>query len=98
VAQEKRTKSKGVQVISKPAPAEDIAVQRTSSGIESNGLGRLLTINEVADLLGVPVATIYRWRHVGDGPPGYRIGRHVRFRRVDVEAWIESRADARTAR
>jgi excisionase family DNA binding protein len=54
-----------------------------------------MTLNEVSDLLGIPVATLYRWRHRGEGPPGYRIGRHVRFRRAAVEAWIESRADAR---
>ena len=57
--------------------------------------GRLMTLNEVSDLLGIPVATLYRWRHRGEGPPGYRIGRHVRFRRAAVEAWIESRADVR---
>ena len=85
-------------MISNTAPAQKIEIQRPSSATENNGLGRLLTISEVADLLGVPIATIYRWRHVGDGPPGYRIGRHVRYRRDDIEAWIESRADARTAR
>jgi len=85
-------------MISKTAPAQETDAHRRASATETNGSGRLLTINEVADLLGIPVATIYRWRHIGDGPPGYRIGRHVRFRRAEVEAWIESRADDRTAR
>ena len=85
-------------MISKTAHAKEFGVPQPLSAIEGNDTGRLLTINEVADLLGVPVATIYRWRHVGDGPPGYRIGRHVRYRRLDVETWLESRADARTAR
>ena len=58
--------------------------------------GRLMTLNEVSDLLGVPVATLYRWRHRGEGPPGYRIGRHVRYRRATIEEWIEARADARS--
>jgi hypothetical protein len=28
----------------------------------------------------VPVATLYGWRHRGEGPAAYRIGRHVRYR------------------
>ena len=83
-------------MITKTAHTQEVAVPPPV--VRTDGLGRLLTINEVAELLGVPVATIYRWRHVGDGPPGYRIGRHVRYRRADVETWIESRADARSAR
>jgi excisionase family DNA binding protein len=39
-----------------------------------------LTIPQLADVLQVPVATIYRWRHLGEGPRGIRVsGRHVRF-------------------
>jgi hypothetical protein len=26
-------------------------------------------------------------------PPGYRVGRHVRYRRTAVEAWLETQAD-----
>lgn len=74
----------------------DPDVADSPSVIATEDPGRLMTLNEVSDLLGIPVATLYRWRHRGEGPPGYRIGRHVRFRRAAVEAWIESRADART--
>lgn len=56
----------------------------------------LMTLTEVSALLGVPVATLYRWRHHGEGPIGYRIGRHVRYRRSVVEAWIETQADHRS--
>jgi len=56
-----------------------------------------MTLAEVAELLGVPVGTLYGWRHRGEGPPGYRIGRHVRYRRAGVEAWIEDQADTRRA-
>jgi excisionase family DNA binding protein len=54
-----------------------------------------MTLLEVSQLLGVPVATLYRWRYRGEGPAGYRIGRHVRYRRAAVEAWIETQADQR---
>jgi excisionase family DNA binding protein len=58
---------------------------------------RLMTLPEVSELLGIPVATLYRWRHRGEGPRGYRIGRHVRYRRSAVDAWIETQADYRIA-
>jgi excisionase family DNA binding protein len=59
------------------------------------GSERLMTLLEVSQLLGVPVATLYRWRHCGEGPSDYRIGRHVRYRRAAVEAWIEAQVDQR---
>lgn len=49
----------------------------------------LLTLQEVSDILRVPVATLRYWRHVGTGPKSFRIGQHVRFRRADVNAWVE---------
>jgi excisionase family DNA binding protein len=55
---------------------------------------RLLSPDEVAVFLGVPLRTIYRWRSRGDGPRGYRIGRHVRYRARDVEHWLEWHRDA----
>jgi excisionase family DNA binding protein len=59
------------------------------------GSDRLMSMAEVSDLLGIPVSTLYGWRHRGEGPAGYRIGRHVRYRRAAVEAWIETQADHR---
>ncbi len=50
---------------------------------------RLLTVEDLADYLGVPVATLYQWRYRREGPPGFRVGRYIRYRPTDVEAWIE---------
>jgi excisionase family DNA binding protein len=52
---------------------------------------QLLTVEDLADYLGVPVATIYAWRYRRQGPPGFRVGRHLRFRWSDVERWISDR-------
>lgn len=52
-------------------------------------LDRLLTVNDLAEYLGVPVATIYTWRYRRQGPPGFRVGKHLRFRWTDIEEWIE---------
>ena len=54
-------------------------------------LDRLLTIRELAVYLDVPVKTLYAWRYQGEGPIGFRIGEHVRYRWGDVEAWIQQR-------
>jgi excisionase family DNA binding protein len=56
---------------------------------------RLMTLPELSEMLGVPIETLYGWRHRGDGPVGYRIGRHVRYRRAAVEEWLETQADRR---
>lgn len=60
---------------------------------------KLWSLQEVADYLQVPVATVYRWRHLrdGSGPPGFKVGRHVRYKASDVEAWLEEQSDRRTA-
>lgn len=53
----------------------------------------LWTIHDLAAYLNVPKATIYRWRTDGHGPPGFMVGRALRFRPADVEAWLAERAD-----
>jgi excisionase family DNA binding protein len=56
-------------------------------------VAELLTPQEVAEELAVPVSTIYRWNYTRTGPPPCRVGKHVRYRREDVDRWIESRVD-----
>jgi excisionase family DNA binding protein len=49
---------------------------------------QLMTVQELAQYLRVPVATIYAWRYRRVGPLGFRVGKHLRYRRPDVEEWI----------
>lgn len=57
---------------------------------------RLLTVDDVADYLGVPRATLYAWRYQNAGPPALRVGRHLRYRRADLDAWVQTQlSDAR---
>lgn len=51
---------------------------------------RLLTADEVAELLAIPRSSVYEYarRRVGQ-LPSISIGRHRRFIRRDVEAWID---------
>jgi excisionase family DNA binding protein len=52
----------------------------------------MMSPQELADFLNLPLATIYRWRHLGEGPRASKLGRHVRYRRADVEAWLDARS------
>lgn len=54
----------------------------------------LASAEEVAEYLGVPVATLYQWRHRGVGPSGARVGRHLRYRWDVVERWFDDQAKA----
>jgi excisionase family DNA binding protein len=56
---------------------------------------KLMSLTDVSEVLGIPIQTLYCWRSKGGGPAGYRVGRHVRYRREAVEAWLERRADER---
>ncbi len=53
---------------------------------------KLLTIQQVADLLHVPVSWVYgrtRRRSIGR-LPGIRLGKYWRFREEEIRAWVES--------
>jgi len=57
---------------------------------------RLWTVEDVAAFLGVPVKTIYDWRTRDYGPKGLRVGKYVRFRPEDVDAWVDEQHDQTT--
>ena len=59
----------------------------------SPGSDRLLSVEELADYLEVPVKTIYTWRHHNTGPRGFRVGKHLRFRWRDVQVWVTQRLE-----
>ena len=58
-----------------------------------NETDRLLTARDLADFLEIPLKTLYAWRCRGEGPIGFRVGKHVRYRWVDVERWIGDRVE-----
>ena len=58
--------------------------------------GRLLTAEEVAELLGVPKSWVYDQSRKGLIPT-VELGRYRRFRREAIEAWIRDRETIGTA-
>ena len=53
---------------------------------------RALTEREVAELLGLSVATLRAWRHRGKGPRFLRLGRSVRYLPSDVADFVRASA------
>lgn len=53
-----------------------------------------LLISEASEVLRTPVATLYRWRTEGTGPPASRVGRKLLYSRADLIAWVESQRQA----
>jgi excisionase family DNA binding protein len=51
-------------------------------------LPAVLSIQEVAKLLKVPVSTIYAWNRRGEGPPHYKVGRKLRYRKSFAWKWL----------
>ena len=47
-----------------------------------------LTPEDLAVLFEVPVSTIYGWRQKHYGPRAAKIGKHLRYRRVEVDRWV----------
>ena len=63
-----------------------------------SGLEPLLSIEELAEYLDVPVTTIRDWRTDGKGPCAIKVGGRVRFATSDVLAWLLRQHEAEPGR
>jgi predicted DNA-binding transcriptional regulator AlpA len=52
----------------------------------------LMSIDEVAELTRKSRQALYSMRYTRTGPPSFRLGRRLVYRRADVLAWIEAHA------
>jgi len=67
------------------------ASQDAATGRDARDERHLLNVNEVAELLHVPVSWVYgrmRKRSL-ERLPGYRLGKYWRFRKNEVLAWVD---------
>ena len=46
---------------------------------------------ELADQLNISIPTLARWRANKRGPRWIRVGRSIRYRTEDIEAWLQQR-------
>lgn len=54
------------------------------------------TTKQAAEFLQVKKTTLEQWRWHGKGPQFCKVGRCVRYRRADLEAFLEGRVFAST--
>lgn len=52
--------------------------------------GNLLTTREAAEMLNVKETTLEQWRWNGRGPRFVKLGRLVRYRQTDLEAFMQA--------
>jgi predicted DNA-binding transcriptional regulator AlpA len=71
-------------LVSSKEPPQDLG-----SAISHNQ--NLVTEHEVACLTAMSVATVRRWRLLGQGPKFIKLGSAVRYRPEDISAWFRSR-------
>jgi len=64
----------------------------TTERDQTRDTARALTEREVAELLGLSVATLRAWRHRGKGPRFLRLGRSVRYLPADVADFVRASA------
>jgi hypothetical protein len=62
--------------------------RKTPETLPAEGEARLWSPQETAAFLGVPVATLQKWRHLRVGPHAFKVGRHVRYDPTVVRRWL----------
>lgn len=50
---------------------------------------RWLSVDEIAEYLGVKRATIYSWVHLSK-IPSHKVGRLLKFKRSEIDKWVKS--------
>jgi predicted DNA-binding transcriptional regulator AlpA len=60
-------------------------------GTIHNATEDLLNEHDVARITGMSVASVRRWRLLRLGPKFLKLNSAVRYRAMDLEAWLESR-------
>ncbi len=50
----------------------------------------LMTVDDVAEMLRMGARSIWRFRDMGKMPESVSLGKSVRWKRCDVEAWISA--------
>lgn len=50
----------------------------------------LATPQQIAEYLGVPLGTVYQWSSRGGGPRMSRVGRHLRAKWEDLDAYLDA--------
>jgi len=65
--------------------------------IEPHSLDGLLDPHAASAFLGMSPITLCDWRSRGGGPTFLKVGRYIRYRLSDLNAWLDSRSYTNTS-
>lgn len=68
--------------------ASKVIVSETAVVSDEIRKQKLLSVTEAADFLGIKKSTLYEWI-IQKKVPHYKVGRLVKFKREDLEAWLK---------
>ena len=57
---------------------------------KSDDVSQMLTEKQVSHRLNVSQAALRKWRWEGSGPGYLRLGKCIRYRKEDLDKWLES--------
>lgn len=80
----------------KPSEPKDQPVQADMFGIDPADV--LLTVDQAAAIMNIKPKTLYEVRRLGlPGPIATKVGRCLRYRRRDIEAYLDARRSRSTS-
>jgi excisionase family DNA binding protein len=53
---------------------------------------KLIGVKELSDYIGIPERTLREWNYKGIGPKSYRVGRWLKYRKSEVDEWLETQS------
>lgn len=85
-------------ILGHPRPRSDGFAHLSGMDTNTETLDTVLSLSELAARLRVSVQTLYDLRSQGRGPRGFRVGRELRFRASEIDAWLARMEEADAAR
>jgi excisionase family DNA binding protein len=59
--------------------------------MEAASESNALSLQQASQYIGVSQAALRTWKRDGKGPAFFRAGKLLKFRKTDLDAWIEAR-------
>ncbi len=53
---------------------------------------KVISLTAVADKTCTPIATLRYWRHIGEGPPLFTIGKKIVAYEDEIDDWVRAQA------
>ena len=64
----------------------------TATNHDKHENDQIFSIEEAAAFCHAAIGTMRYWRQRGEGPPSFKIGRHVRYWRSELVRWLVEQA------